>query len=110
MSLSKRDTLVRYLDPMKVWWEDANGDIHASIPNALQAFDLEDNPTNREKVFEILKKASAKFGADEMLFRPKPDSPEYFETCDRCERCGKPIHTDFKICVNCKNEKVASTN
>lgn len=83
MSLSKRDTFVRYMDPKKTIWEDANGDMHYSIENMLKAFDLPDTPETRERVAEIIRES---FNALPEDHRPKkiverliPDHPDYYK-------------------------------
>lgn len=83
MSLSKRDTLVRYLDPLKTIWEDAQGGIHFSVANAIKAFDLEDTRENRDYVLasfeQLLKELPPEQRPADIIHRKHPDSPEYFE-------------------------------
>ncbi len=77
MPLSKRDTFVRYLDPMRCWWEDANGDVHFSSVNACKAFELEPTEENRAAVIKIVCQAQGDFGM-ETLYRAAPDSDDYW--------------------------------
>lgn len=80
MSLSPRDTFVRYLDPLKIIWEDAEGNPHFSIEDALKAFDLPDTPEHREAVTAIIQDAIRAQNPDAVFIkRAKPDSPEYFK-------------------------------
>lgn len=82
MSLSNRDTFVRYIDPMRTIWEDADGNPHFSVVNALRAFDIEDTPENRKEIQTMWRELMAKNGADvdKIIYRDQPDNPEeYFK-------------------------------
>lgn len=79
MSLSNRDKFVRYVDPMCIVWEDADGNLHVSIPNALRGFKLEDTQENRDAVTKIMADTLKKSGAVDIVYRPKPDSEEYWK-------------------------------
>ena len=73
--LTKRDQFVRWLDPLQMFWEDAEGSVHLSITDALKAFELEDIPENRNKVMEIVKSLLPE---QQFTVREKPDSEEYY--------------------------------
>jgi hypothetical protein len=79
MSLSGRDKFVRYLDPQRIVWEDADGNVHFSIPNALAAFDLEDTPEHRAAVTQIMAQQLKQAGAGEIVYRPAPDTEDYWK-------------------------------
>ena len=105
MSLTKRDTFVRWLDPMKTLWEDAEGHPHLSVENALRAFNLEDTPENRKAVIKTVKEAILEQVPEaQFMYRSKPDSDDFFHQpviptkktgCDHkfygtkhCVKCG----------------------
>lgn len=78
--LTKRDTFVRYLDPLKIVWEDAEGNVHFSLVDALKAFNLSDTPAHREALTAILTDLIKKNAGEDakILHRPGPDSADYF--------------------------------
>ncbi len=79
MSLSKRDTFVRYVDPQRIVWQDADGNLHFSIPNALRAFDLEDTPENRAAATEMMMAMIKDAGAKQIVHRQLPDTEDYWK-------------------------------
>lgn len=96
MSLTKRDTFVRHLDPLGIIWEDAEGNVHFSIPDALKAFDLPDTPVYRALVSKMMEDVLRKYGADKIIHRPKPDSPDYWKTVPPDERPPEFRHLPFE--------------
>ena len=80
MAPSKRDTFVRHLDPLKLMWEDADGNPHFSIEDALRVFEFPDTPANREAVDRILTNLIHMANPDATIIkRDEPDNPEFFE-------------------------------
>lgn len=75
--MTKRDTFVRYIDPLKTIWVDAEDNLHFSVVNALKAVDLEDTAENREAVKEIFRKMMDMSGAT-IVERAAPDNPDYW--------------------------------
>jgi hypothetical protein len=54
-------------------WEDADENMHISIPDLLQAFDLEDTPTNRALAEQLIRDELAKqFPTSKVVFRARP--------------------------------------
>lgn len=104
MSLSKRDTFVRYVDPLETLWEDAEGNLHFSVDNALRAFEIPDTPENREFMKRTFREVLKENNPDAVVEdRAAPDSPDYWKTispetkasCDHkfmgtkhCVKCG----------------------
>lgn len=104
MSLTPRDTFVRYIDPMETIWEDAEGNHHLSIANTLKAFELEDTPENREVIKKSFREVILTNRPTAVIEeRAAPDSDDYWKTispetraqCDhkfvggsRCAKCG----------------------
>lgn len=78
--LSKRDQIVKYLDPLKIFWEDAEGNVHFSIVDALKRFDLEDTAANRLTVTKMACDLVTKANPEaQIVFRDKPDGPDYWK-------------------------------
>ncbi len=77
MSLSKRDTFVKWLDPMQVFWEDANGQVHFSVQDALDKFGLDDTEENRAALLRVV--AGLQPPGTQFAYRAAPDSDEYFK-------------------------------
>lgn len=79
MSLSNRDKFVRYLDPLEIIWEDADGNIHISGVNACRAFNVTPTQKNIAIAMEKMKEVVAQVAPHaKMIERKDPDSPEYF--------------------------------
>lgn len=76
--LSKRDTFVRYLDPLKTTWQDANGVMRLDLPRALLVFGFKDTPENRELIMAEFKKVWKQAGVEKFVYRKQPDSPEFW--------------------------------
>jgi len=74
MSLSKRDTVVKFLDPLKTLWRDAEGGVHFSPHMACLAVGLEPTMENMDLVIERFKKANPQL---QYRTRNQPDSPEF---------------------------------
>ena len=103
MSLSKRDTFVRYVDPLETMWEDAEGNLHFSVDNALRAFELEDTPENREFVKKTFRESITSAAKPPILEeRSEPDSKDYWKTvpAEVKARCDHKF-VGTKHCVKC---------
>lgn len=107
MSLSKRDTFVRYIDPLETMWEDAEGNLHFSVDNTLRAFELPDTPENREFVKQSFREMIAQADAERKTTtviedRAAPDSPDYWKTIppEVKARCDHKF-MGTKHCVKC---------
>lgn len=96
MSLSKRDTFVRWLDPLKIFWEDANGHTHLSIADALKVFEIEDTPENRKRMIKLARELMNPTADIEV--RNAPDSEDYYK--QKVPRCDHKF-VDSKVCLKC---------
>jgi hypothetical protein len=94
MSLTPRDTFVRYVDPLRTMWEDAEGNLHFSIPNALKAFGFPDTSEGRKAVAEIFKEA---MDMDAIIVdRPAPDTTDYWEQVHPDDRPAEFKHLPYR--------------
>lgn len=77
--LSKRDTFVKHIDPLKTTWVDEEGNIHLDLPMALHVFGFEDTEENRQIVIKEFKKVLEGCGVTKFIHRKQPDSPEFWD-------------------------------
>lgn len=64
-------------------WEDMNGDIHWSITELLELFQIEDTPENRARVEETIRDGIRKQRPEvKIVVREKPEYPDDYTTPD----------------------------
>ncbi len=97
MSLSSRDTFVRYVDPLATIWEDADGNHHFSVANALKAFKLEDTPENRAMLTNSYESAILENNPQAIIVhRDHPDHPDYWKTVHPEDRPAEFRHLPYE--------------